>query len=142
MEVAGVDVVGRMDVVTEDDVVDWKTSGKSPSRNEVAKSLQVELYSRATGLPVTFVYLVHTKTKGVNVTSVDIGPAESRHAAGMAERTVSDAARGMALGVWPRNRVGWHCSRKWCGYYDRCMSGTDDRVLDEKAREAVAVATG
>lgn len=140
IEVAGVDVVGRMDVVTKRDVVDWKTSGKSPSRGEVAKSLQVELYSLATGLPVTFVYLVNTKTRGVNVVPVDIGPAESRHAAGMAERTVSDAARGMALGVWPRNRAGWHCSRKWCGYYDRCMSGKDDKVMDERAREAVAVA--
>ena len=139
IEVDGVKVVGRMDVVTESRVLDWKTSGRSPTRSDVVKSLQTELYSLATGLPLTFVYLVDLKN-GVKTTDVEIGEAETAHAIGMAKRTVTEAAQGMALGVWPRNRAGWHCSKKWCGYYDRCMSGLDDATFDERARESRAAA--
>jgi hypothetical protein len=44
--------------------------------------------------------------------------------------------------MWPRTRKGWHCSKKWCGYYDRCTSnsGRDDATINEKAAEARAAA--
>lgn len=138
-DVDGIKVVGRMDVVTERRVLDWKTSGRSPARADVVASLQTELYSLATGLPLTFIYLVDLK-HGVKVVDVEVGEAETKHAMGIARRTVTEAAQGMALGVWPRNRAGWHCSKKWCGYYDRCMSGLDDATFDERAVEARAVA--
>lgn len=139
VHVDDVKVIGRMDVVTNERVIDWKTSGRTPSRDDVLKSLQTELYSLATGLPLTFVYLIDLKG-GVKTHDVAIGDVETAHAMGLARRTVVEAAQGMALGVWPRNRAGWHCSKKWCGYYDRCMSGKDDKTLDEMAEASRAAA--
>lgn len=140
LEVAGIDVTGRMDVVTADRVVDWKTSGKSPNADEHRQSVQTELYALATGKPLTYTFLVDLKG-GVKVTDVEVDEHDAARARRFATDTVAEVARGMALGVWPRNRKGWHCSPKWCGYYDRChASGRDDAELREKAADARAAA--
>lgn len=131
----GIKVTGRMDVVTTGRVVDWKTSGKSPSRDDAVQSTQTSLYARATGKPVQYVYLVN-QVKGVKVVDIPVSEDESRQAAALADSTVADVAQGMALGVWPRHRNGWHCSQRWCGYYERCMSGRDDAELLDRAAEA------
>lgn len=135
VQVAGIPVTGRLDVVTPTSVVDWKTSGKSPTRDDVVASAQTAIYARATGLPVSYVYLVN-QVKAVKVAEVTTDPAEQATAARLAESTVAEVAQGMALGVWPRNRTGWHCSKKWCGYYDRCISGRDDAAFSEHAADA------
>lgn len=139
LEVAGIDVTGRMDVITSDRVIDWKTSGKSPNADEHRQSVQTELYALATGKPLTYTFLVDLKS-GVKVTDVDIDEADAARARRFATDTVAEVARGMALGVWPRSRKGWHCSQKWCGYYERCMSGRDDAAINEKAADARAAA--
>ena len=139
IEVAGIDVTGRMDVITAERVVDWKTSGKSPNADEHIQSPQTELYALATGKPITYTFLVDLKS-GVKVADVEIPALVTQHAARMATDTVIEVARGMALGIWPRTRKGWHCSKKWCGYYDRCMQGRDDATINEKAAEARAAA--
>jgi CRISPR/Cas system-associated exonuclease Cas4 (RecB family) len=122
-------------------VVDWKTSGKSPNADEHIQSVQTELYALATGKPLTYTFLVDLKS-GVKVADVEIDQAQAAHAARFATDTVAEVARGMALGIWPRTRKGWHCSKKWCGYWDRCISnpGRDDATINEKAAEARAAA--
>ena len=135
LEVAGVAVTGRMDVVTAERVVDWKTAGKSPNAAEHMQSVQTELYALATSKPLTYTFLVDLKS-GVKVTDVEIDEAEAARASRFATDTVAEVARGMALGIWPRVRKGWHCSARWCGYYDRCMSGRDDAAMQEQAAEA------
>jgi len=131
---SGIPVTGRMDVITKSTVVDWKTSGKSPNVDDVMKSTQASIYARATGKPLEFIYLV-SQVKAVKVKTIGI---ESTDIGALADSTVADVAEGMALGVWPRNRNGWHCSARWCGYYDRCIngSGRDDAALREHAAEA------
>jgi hypothetical protein len=136
---SGIPVTGRLDVVTDTTVVDWKTSGKSPSRDDLVKSIQTSLYARATRKPVSYVYLVN-QVKAVKVVPVDVTADECTQASRLADSTVAEVAAGMALGVWPRNRTGWHCSAKWCGYHDRCMSGRDDATIDERAADARAAA--
>jgi CRISPR/Cas system-associated exonuclease Cas4 (RecB family) len=132
---SGIPVTGRMDVVTATSVVDWKTSGKSPNPDDVLKAIQSSIYARATGKPLSFIYLVN-QVKAVKVKPIDITQPQSDEIGRLAEFTVGDVAEGMALGVWPRNRNGWHCSKRWCGYYDRCMKGADDTALRERAAEA------
>jgi CRISPR/Cas system-associated exonuclease Cas4 (RecB family) len=132
---SGIPVTGRMDVVTATSVVDWKTSGKSPNRDDVIKSTQASIYARATRKPLEFIYLVN-QVKGVKVAPVDIPQPVANQVGALADSTVGDVAEGMALGVWPRNRNGWHCSERWCGYYERCMAGRDDAELREHAAEA------
>lgn len=133
---AGVPVIGRMDVVTDTRVVDWKTKRRNkPNRNDVVTSVQTEIYARAANKPVTYVYMVD-QAKGVSVVDVELDPGESAQARAMAESTVRGVAEGMALGVWPRNRSSWRCSAKACGYYERCMKGRDDADLAEKAADS------
>ena len=139
IEVAGVDVTGRMDVITAERVVDWKTTGKSPNADEHRQSVQTEIYALATGKPLTYTFLVDLKS-GVKVADVDINEADAARARRFATDTVAEVARGMALGIWPRSRKGWHCSAKWCGYYERCMAGRDDATISDKAAEARAAA--
>jgi len=138
MVVAGIPVTGRMDVVTATSVVDWKTSGKSPNRGDVVASVQTSLYALASGKPLAFWYIVNVKA--VKVVPVEVSQAEADDAARLAVSTVADVAEGMALGVWPRNRMGWHCSQRFCGYYNRCLSGQDDGEFRERAAVARAAA--
>ena len=63
---------------------------------------------------------------------------EVNTARAVATATVEDVSAGMASGVWPRNRNGWHCSPDKCGYYRRCMAGKDDSTLREMAQAANA----
>jgi len=133
--IAGVPVTGRLDVITTDRVVDWKTSGRSPNRDDQARSVQTEMYAAAARKPLSYIYLVDG-ARTQKVVHVDIEPDEAAQAARLAEATVAETAQGMALGVWPRNRMGWHCSNRWCGYYERCMSGKDDAQLQERAADA------
>ena len=133
-------VVGRLDVVTTDGtVVDWKTTGRTPSVGDLASKAQTELYVKATGGAMRYVFLVDLKTKP-KVVVAEIPEAEAAMAGRLAEATVADTSQGMATGVWPRNREGWHCSEKWCGYYHQCMSGRSDPALAELASEARKVA--
>jgi CRISPR/Cas system-associated exonuclease Cas4 (RecB family) len=131
-EISGIPVTGRIDVRTADHVVDWKTSGKSPTVSDVIASSQAGIYGAVTGLPVMFTYLVDQK-RAVKVVDVPVEGQEAAQAARMATATVADVAEGMALGVWPRNRQGWHCSAKWCGFYERCHAGIDDAELRDHA---------
>jgi hypothetical protein len=139
VEIAGITVTGRLDVTTKDVVIDWKTSGRSPNADDLGRKPQTELYAMATGKPVTYVYLVDS-ARTQKVVPVELDDYVIERAKQMAYSSVADVSEGMALGVWPRNRDGWHCSRRWCGYYERCMAGKDDAVLRERAVEARAAA--
>jgi RecB family exonuclease len=138
----GIPVTGRLDVITDSGIVDWKTSKRSPQVADLIKSQQTEMYAAASDKGMAYIYLIDTPkmTKVVPVTLSHDDVATARR---LAESTVVDVAEGMALGVWPRNRTGWHCSQRWCGYYERCMSGKDDSDLAERAstnRAAVGIA--
>ena len=138
--VAGVPVMGRMDVTTEDALIDWKTSKRSPTIADLWKRPQVELYAAVKPqLAVTFVFIVDSPRVS-KVVPVTLDAEEAATARRMAEATVADVSEGMALGVWPRNRDGWHCSPRWCGYYSRCMAGRDDSELADRAMACRAAA--
>jgi hypothetical protein len=133
IEVAGVTVVGRYDVKTDGTVIDWKSSSRAPSRTQVSNSPQTEVYALASGLDVEYIYVVDSVRNGPRVVPQALDQTEMDTARSMAELTIGDVADGMARGVWPRNRNGWHCSPDKCGYYRRCMAGKDDATLREMA---------
>lgn len=134
-DIAGVPVTGRMDVVTATSIVDWKTAGKSPNVDDHVASPQTEVYAYVSGRPIQYEFLVDLKS-GVKHVSVPVAGEDAERARRMAHDTVAEVAAGMAMGVWPRNRRGWHCSKRFCGYYDRCMSGRDDATLQARAADA------
>jgi CRISPR/Cas system-associated exonuclease Cas4 (RecB family) len=135
-EIAGVKVVGRFDVVTTTTIVDWKSSSRAPTRSTLANSAQTELYAYVSGRSMEYVYVIDSVRNGPRVQREQLEEHEVQQARALAESTVEDVAAGMASGVWPRNRNGWHCSPGKCGYYRRCMSGKDDAELKERAEAA------
>ena len=140
VELGGVPVMGRLDVITrEGTVVDWKSAKRSPAPGDVGKKVQTELYAAATEMPVEFIYVVDSP-RVQKVVPVALSREEIAQARMLAGSTVADTAAAMASGAWPRNRDGWHCSKKWCGYYDRCMSGRDDATLNDLGAAARAAA--
>lgn len=137
--ISGIPVTGRLDVITEDSVIDWKTASRSPTKSDLENSIQTQIYQTMTAMPMRYVHLVDKKA-GVEVVESEIAAPDLKAQQAQTESTVAGVASGMALGVWPRNRQGWHCSSRWCGYYDRCMAGRDDQKLDERAGESRAAA--
>lgn len=134
---AGVEVTGRLDVVDSDHrPVDWKTAGKTPSADDLAKRVQSEIYEAATEKPVRYIHLVDLKG-GVKVVDTPLEP--NPWAPRLAADTVEHVAAGIAGGAFPRNRDGWHCTQKWCGLYSRCLAGRYDEQIAEIGRERRAV---
>jgi RecB family exonuclease len=128
LDLGDVTVIGRIDMVEDDGtVVDWKTTSKTPPKPaDLAANPQTGLYSAATGsTKVKYVHIVDTKTKGVNVVPVDVPEEMVANARDIATETALDVAGAVRSGYFPRNCEGWHCSPRWCGYYNRCMSGKD-----------------
>ena len=124
-EIAGVKVIGRLDVVDKDGLVrDWKTSGRKPVAADVAASVQTEIYSHVRESGLVYHYLVDGKT-GVAAHDVPVVGSQASLAARLATATVAEVASGISAEVFPRKRDGWHCSPRWCGYFSRCMSGKD-----------------
>lgn len=124
-QIAGVKVIGRLDVVDKDGLVrDWKTSGRKPVADDVVSSVQTEIYSHVRDRGLIYHYLVDGKT-GVAAHDVAVTGNTSARAARLAVATVSEVAHGISAEVFPRKRDGWHCSKRWCGYFERCMSGKD-----------------
>jgi len=127
---------------------DTKTSGKSPTASiadqiragkpiaEVKAgmaddSLQLTLYALATQvtegrLPdfVALDYLVQTQKKDGSLGSTYYVPTYSVRTAEDVEvelNRVVNAAHVLHTGVFtPANPTWWGCSKKWCGYWERC----------------------
>jgi RecB family exonuclease len=137
-EISGVKVIGRFDVVTDSSIIDWKSSSRKPARAQIANSPQTEVYALVSGRAVNYIYVVDSVRNGPAVHEAPLTDDEVNTARAVATATVEDVSAGMASGVWPRNRNGWHCSPDRCGYYRRCMASKDDSTLREMAQVANA----
>jgi len=40
---------------------------------------------------------------------------------------IEQAGKAIASGIFYPNPNGWHCSPRYCGYWDRCMGRKDGR---------------
>lgn len=119
-------LLGVIDLGTDqNEVVDFKTSGRKKSQSDVDDSLQLTVYAAAfhaiTGTPaenVKFDCVIQTKTKTYRQV-LKSNRFEADFAA-LAERiNMMDSA--IQAGVFlPAPPDAWWCSDKWCGYYRTC----------------------
>lgn len=134
-KIAGVLVVGRIDTVEiigkDKDgtpvrgVRDWKTKSKKPSALDVYREPQGGFYPFVTGLAsMNFTYLVE-RPKGSEIIPIVLPTGIVETNKSLVEDQVRDIAYAVRAGVFPRNRNGWWCSRKFCGYYDQCIFGKE-----------------
>jgi len=125
------DLVGVWDLVERDGtVVDNKAYSKTPSQADLDKDLQFTAYSlayRATrdaiepGLRMDAV-IKNKKLKAVQLTTSRTND-DCRWFLGLVEQVAS----AIDAGNFYPNPNGWHCSHKFCGYWDRCRPKTDGR---------------
>jgi RecB family exonuclease len=123
IEVGDVRVVGRIDMIDEaGETFDWKTKQKAPSDDMAFRAIQSEIYHMARdGAPINYVYLVDSPRKGVTVQRQRIDHGATSAFSSFASETVRDVAGLIRAGYFPRRRDGWHCSSKWCPFYDDCI---------------------
>lgn len=123
------DLEGSIDVETKEWIRDRKTSGKSPTGTEAIGNPQLDTYSlmqsQIDGTPpkkVALDFMVKLKTPKAVVVA---GPAATDFDSII--RRIELAAnvfdKGTFYPVDPSGPSAWVCTRKWCGYFDRCPFG-------------------
>lgn len=101
----------------EEEVIDHKTATKSKTQADVDNDLQLTVYSRVTGI-VNVRFQCFVKTKTPKITAV--ASKRSVNSWKWAEFVVSEIAQCISKGVFPPGNDGWHCTPKFCGYWDMC----------------------
>jgi hypothetical protein len=116
----------RIDVTDINNIIrDNKALGKTPNQMDVDRDIQLSTYALAkriqTKKPETALALdivVKNKTAPKAVTLVT---ERSHETLKLHLNLIGHVAKGIQAEVFPPNPTGWWCSKKFCGYWDRCM---------------------
>ncbi len=120
-------LLGFIDLVAENfadenctgdqEVIDHKVGGKAKTQDDIDNDMQLSIYSHATGVPrVRFRSFVKNKKPVIKTVSALRGIRAWKWAA----HVVTEVANSISKGVFPPGSEGWHCTPKWCGYWDIC----------------------
>lgn len=101
----------------EIEVIDHKVVTKMKSQSDVDSSIQLSVYAGVMKVPrVRFQCFVKTKSPYIGAVAAVHGARHWR----WAEFVVQQIAQCISAGVFPPGADGWHCSEKYCGYWDIC----------------------
>lgn len=108
----------RVDLGTHPAVIDFKFKSKSMSQSDADSALQLTLYSLATQIPsVRFDQLISTKKPKIR----KMVSVRSRADHLWLAEITKEVAKAITAGVFPPcEPSSWICSKKWCGYWDKC----------------------
>ena len=130
MNVAGVPAVGIIDLIDDNVIVDNKVVAKSWSQDRIDNSLQLTLYSAATGLNEQRIdlYVKGSTAALVNPNSRAKGPhikelssKRSRKDYMWMAEVFENVAKSISAGIFPPTTPdSWVCTKKWCGFWDMC----------------------
>ena len=118
-------LLGYLDCVTvEDDVVDLKTAGKSPSQDDVDSDLQLSCYA------VLFRSKYHRLERGLRIDAlvktkvpkaVSVVTSRTDQQLQVFLNRMARALEAVRKELWlPADPGWWGCSTKFCGYSSRC----------------------
>jgi len=118
------ELVGTMDVREQEIIRDTKTTGKTPSSDIAAKSMQLKAYALAVKVlertppgKVALDYLVDIKTPKAVTVEYEIDNDDFQVV--LARVEIID--RAMKAGVFmPVEPTHWCCSEMWCGFWRSC----------------------
>lgn len=118
LEVAGIPVLGYIDVRTARRFIDFKTCSKHRSQNDIDGSLQMMLY--ALGIKKNEGMIVELNKKTTQ-TRIHMGTYPHVVIGYHVARIVSRVAAAISRGDFPPTAPNhWACSEKWCGYFHSC----------------------
>ncbi len=117
--VDGTKILFRIDLIdVHGAVIDHKTAAKSHTQDDLDKDPQGSAYSFALKRPI--LYLNHVALKlvkpRIQVLSTYRNDMDMVWWYNMSRGILNQ----MRSGVAPPNPVGWHCSPKYCGFWDKC----------------------
>ena len=119
----GIDFVGFLDFETSPtDVGDVKTGGRSMGQDSADTDMQPSAYAYLKGHAIDFGFyrLIDTgKTKKAEIVQTD----RTRAQIDWYEGAVKDVANAILAGNFPPNPTSNLCSKKFCGYWNRCGLG-------------------
>ena len=119
----GRDFVGYLDFLDENgNICDWKTGKSRMGQTSADSDMQPTAYSMLMGKPSNFVFYRAIDT-GKNVSGEVVETSRTAQQIDWYKDAVEDVSAAVNAGVFPANPNGWHCSPKFCGFYDMCMSG-------------------
>ena len=114
---------GYLDLVTAEKIIDHKLKGRKMSDDDVKQDTQAFAYCFLKNMPdFEFHCAVKTKTPVVYV----LPAKKTADEINWWLEQVKLISRQMDTGIAPPNSKGWHCSEKFCGYWDRCREMKED----------------
>ena len=132
-EIRGIPVLGYIDLLYRKEdgtrvVCDYKTSGRAKTQAFVDENLQLWTYALVEGISdVQIVTLVRPKgnmlkyDKDCIATTKVVSSVVTSEKKFHTERIIADAANLLSAGVFPRCAPGgWHCSEKYCEFFEMC----------------------
>lgn len=125
------DLAGVWDLVERDGtIVDHKAYGKTPRQEDLDKDLQFTAYALGyrtrhgrtePGLRMDAI------VKTGNPRAVQLHTQRSNDDCRWLLGLIEPVAAAIDAGIFYPNPNGWHCSPRFCGYWDRCMGSQNRR---------------
>jgi len=120
------DVVGIYDLIDVNGaVVDNKSYKRKPTQADVDTDIQLGIYAYAyekifdTIPDLRFDVVTKTKIPKALQMTTKRNSGELEWIGGL----LQDISKYIQSGIFYPNPNGWHCSKKWCGYWDKCKNG-------------------
>lgn len=119
------DLVGVWDLIERDGtIVDNKTFARTPRQEDVDKDLQFTAYAlgyRATRDEIEPGMRMDAIVKNKNPKAVQVHTQRTNEDCRWLLRLIEQVGEAIESGIFYPNPNGWHCSRRYCGYWTRCM---------------------
>lgn len=124
----GRDFVGFVDFVEEDGTLsDVKSGSRRMAAGDADTDPQPSAYGYLAGEPVAFKFYRSIDT-GSKLTHEIVETGRDQRAIDWYEQKVLDVSAAINTGVFPPNDSGWHCTKRFCGYFEICMSGRKPQI--------------
>ena len=118
------ELLGYWDLIDRSGViVDNKAYSRTPSQDDVDKDLQLTVYSlgyRVSKNAVEDSLRLDTVIKKKKPTAVQLVTKRTNDDCQWLLTLIEQVAKAIQSGVFYPNPNGWHCSPKFCGYWEKC----------------------
>ena len=131
------DLLGRLDLTSDqDEVVDFKTSGKTPKASTYERSDQFTFYDAAYEATrgrkpacVRVEAMIDLKTPKRVPLKIQRTPADRVVLVARMNAMLASLKAGIFM---PANPGAWWCSEKWCGFAPTCVYFNPERLSDSE----------
>ena len=116
--IAGYRFILIADVVEEGRIIDHKVRKRRQSESDIAQDLQSIVYSMFyPGKAFEWHNVLRLKTPVIEVTGTTRTQKDFNRFTALAEQV----GTAIQSGIFYPSPIGWHCSEKWCGYWNECQ---------------------